>query len=45
MSSIYLKGTIEKIRCSQNFGFLSLKSFPPGQFLESPNSNADIIEF
>ena len=38
MSNIYLKVTIEKKWCTQNFNFKSLKSFSPGQFLESSNS-------
>ena len=38
MSNIYLKGTIKKNCCSQNFDFQSLKSSPPGQPLGSPNS-------
>ena len=38
MSNIYLKVTIEKNWCSQNFNFLSLKSLSPGQFLGNPNS-------
>ena len=38
MSNIYLKVTIEKNWCSQNFDFLGLKILSPGQFLESSNS-------
>ena len=38
MSNIYLKVTIEKKLCTQNFDFLSLKSTSPGQFLGSSNS-------
>ena len=38
MSNIYVKVTIEKNLRSQNFGFLSLKIFSPGQFLGSCNS-------
>ena len=30
MSDIYLKATIEKNWCSQNFDFLSLKNLSPG---------------
>ena len=37
MSNIYLKVTIEKKRCSQNFDFLSLKNVSPGQFLGFSN--------
>ena len=38
MSNIYLNVTIEKNWRSQNFDFLSLKNFSPGQFLGSSNS-------
>ena len=39
MSNIYIKVTIlKKSLCSQNFDFLSLKNFSPGQFLGSCNS-------
>ena len=37
MSSIYLKVTIEKKWHTQNFNFLSLKGFSPGQILERCN--------
>ena len=43
MSYIYLKATIEKKRCTQNFDFLSLKSFQTS-FWEAL-THADIIEF
>ena len=36
---IYLKDTIEKNWCSQNFDFLSLKNSSPGQLLGSFNSH------
>ena len=38
ISIIYLKVTIEKNWCSQNFDFLSLKNLSPSQFLGSFNS-------
>ena len=38
MSNIYLKVTIEKKGCTQNFSSLSLKCSSPGQFLGSSNS-------
>ena len=38
VSNIDLQVTIEKNGRSQNFDFLSLKSFSPGQFLGSSNS-------
>ena len=43
MPNIYLKVTIEKNCCSQNFYFLSLKNLWPGQILGAP-THADIIE-
>ena len=39
MSNIYLKVTIEKNWCSQNFHFQSLKTLSPGQFSGSSNSH------
>ena len=39
-SNIYLKGTIEKNRRSQNFDFLGLKNFLPRQCLGSSNSHS-----
>ena len=39
MSNIYLKVTIEKNGCSQNFDFLRLKNLAPGQSLWSSNSS------
>ena len=44
MSNIYLKVTIEKGWCSQNFSFLSLQNLSPSQFWEAPTQE-DIIEF
>ena len=44
MSNIYLKVTIEKNWRSQNFDFLSLKSFSLGQFWRAP-THANIVEF
>ena len=44
MSNIYLKVTTEKIRRTQNFSFLRLKIFSPGQLFGSPN-HVDMIEF
>ena len=44
MSSIYLKNTIEKNWRSQNFDFLSLKIFSPGQFWGAP-THEDITQF
>ena len=44
MSNIYLKVTTEKNWHSQNFDFLSLKNWSPGQFLGAPN-HVDITEF
>ena len=38
MSNIYLKVTIEKKCCTQNFDFLGLKSLSPVQFLWNSNS-------
>ena len=43
MLNIYLKVTNE-LRCSQNFAFLDLKKFSPGQFWRAPTP-ADITEF
>ena len=45
MLNIYLKITIEKNWCSQNFDFLSLKNLSPGQFFGGAPTHADIIEF
>ena len=39
MSNIYLKVTIQKIWCSQNFDFLSLKLLSPDQILGSSNNS------
>ena len=44
MSNIYLKITIDKNWCSQNFNFLNLRNLSPGQFLGAP-THADIIKF
>ena len=44
MSNIYLKVTIEKNWRSENFDFVGLKTFLPGQIWGVPN-HADIIEF
>ena len=44
MSNIYLKVTIEKNWCSQNFDFLIVKNPSPGQFWAAP-THADIIPF
>ena len=44
MSNIYLKVTIEKNWCSQNFDFLIVKYASPGQFWAAP-THADIIPF
>ena len=38
MSNVYLKITIEKNLRSQNFDFLSLNNFSPGQLSGSSNS-------
>ena len=44
MTNIYLKVTIEKNWCFQNFDFISLKNLSTGQFLGAP-THADITEF
>ena len=44
MSNIYLKLTIEKNWRSQNFDFVSLKKFSPGQFCGAP-THENVIEF
>ena len=45
MSNIYLKVTIEEKNWrSQNFDFLGLKNFSPGQFWGAP-THENIIEF
>ena len=38
ITNIYLKVTIEKNCCSQDFDFISLKNLSPDQFLGSSNS-------
>ena len=44
MPNIYLKVTIEKNWCSQNFDYLSLKIHLQGSFWEAP-THADASEF
>ena len=45
MSNIYLKPTIDKNLCTQNFNFLSSKSSFPGQFLGTFNSRIEFSKF